>query len=85
MSDDFYVGYNPKAPSTLAGFIRRVVLGLGVATVGVCVLVLLYQSRSPAKVFEFGVVKPWTGVMTVSPYPALIWFTDRVDLETMLC
>ena len=31
--NDFYVGYLPKAPTTLARFVRRVILALGLLAV----------------------------------------------------
>src|SRR3954447_18766992 len=72
MNDEFYIGYNSAAPSGLGRFTRRIVIGVACLGVAVCGTLLLLQSRYPAKTFDYGVVKPWTGVIAEVPYPTLV-------------
>ena len=68
---DFYVGYQPNAPSSLARWIRRLVFAvLLVGVVGAAAAALL-QNRFAASRFEFGVVKEFTGDVQSKPYPIL--------------
>lgn len=72
MNDEFYIGYNSHAPTTLARFVRRVVVGIACVSVALCGVVIVSQSRNLSKTFEYGDVKPWTGTIVAAPYPALI-------------
>jgi hypothetical protein len=72
VNDEFYIGYNPAAPAGLRRFIRRVVIALACLAAAACGLILSFQSRYSARTFEFGIVKPWRGVIAAVPYPALV-------------
>ena len=71
MSDEFYVGYLPRAPRELAAFVRRcvVVLAAGVLCAGVALIV--GQPKSAPSRFEFGVNHEYTGRLELWPYPRL--------------
>ncbi|MDH3746470.1 MAG: hypothetical protein OES47_15335 [Acidobacteriota bacterium] len=69
---DFYVGYQNQAPSVLAGFLRRVVVGLLLAAVGVAAVLVLLQSRFDPGAFEYGVVRDFSGTIQETPHPLLL-------------
>jgi hypothetical protein len=71
-SNDFYIGYLPRAPRTLARLIVRTVVavtGLGLA-IG---LVLVFgQQPFPRATFEFQQYRDFDGVVEANPYTALL-------------
>src|SRR5882762_4837162 len=68
---DFYIGYLPKAPTALAGFLRRVILGIGLL-VALAALVLVSAQHPFAKsTFEYGRLRSFEGVVLAQPYPTL--------------
>ena len=68
----FYVGYQDRAPAVLGRFLRRVVLLLILAAIGVAVLLVVLQAPFDPGVFEFGVVKRYQGVLVEDPVPLLV-------------
>ncbi len=69
---DFYVGYLPKAPHTLASFIRRIVFVLGLLAVSVALVLIFGQMPFANSVFEFGKVRTFDGIIETAPYPTLL-------------
>ena len=69
--DEFYVGYLPKAPRSVAARTRLGVVIIFVAVVSVGLLLINTQSRFDPSVFEFGSVTEHTGVIRETPYPVL--------------
>jgi hypothetical protein len=69
--DEFYVGYVDRTPSGLARFVRRVVIGMGLASAIAAVLLAGLQRPLPSGVFEFGVVRDFEGVLYERPLPLL--------------
>jgi hypothetical protein len=71
MSDSFYIGYLPKAPSDLARFTRRRAAGI----VGVCLGIAAAAGAAlpyfGAGLFEFGRPQDFTGVMRCDVAPVL--------------
>jgi hypothetical protein len=72
MSDDFYIGWEAKAPASHGRATRRVVLA-------VLILVLLAglgfaasQRLIGVAFFEWGKVKQFTGLLRADPYPHLV-------------
>ncbi|MBI4910779.1 MAG: hypothetical protein HY820_44610 [Acidobacteria bacterium] len=61
--DEFYIGYLPKAPGTLSGFLRRTVITLAAAASVIALLLVLGQAPFPTATFEFGDFKPWEGTL----------------------
>lgn len=70
--NDFYVGYLPKAPTELARYVRRVVIGLALVTVAIALLLLRGQNPFPPSAFEFGKVRSFEGVIQAQPYAVLL-------------
>lgn len=71
MSDPFYLGYDDSMPPSLARFLRRVVLGLAFVVVVVVAAVAASQSPAEPGEYEFGVEKPFEGVLMEEPIPLL--------------
>jgi len=72
MNDEFYIGWEPKAPP-----------GIGKAACSVVLIMLLFAILAPAalaisqrligcSVFEWGTEKTFTGILRVEPYPHLL-------------
>src|ERR1700730_12509854 len=68
---DFYIGYLPKAPSALAGFLRRVVLGLGLLVAAVALVLVSAQLPFAKSTFEYGKLRSFEGKVVAHPYPTL--------------
>ncbi len=69
---EFYIGYLPKAPKSIAALSKRIVLGL-IALAELTAIILIFgQHRFAASFFEFGNVREFEGVLREWPNPALI-------------
>ena len=75
MSDEFYIGYEPRMPIGLALRIRRVACGLLALALAMPGVLVLSEDRFAPGVFEFGRVRTFSGEIVEFPYPAL---TSRV-------
>ena len=72
MNDEFYIGWEDKAPCGVGSQVRRaVVLLLGLMFV-LGVGLSLAQRTIGVSVFEWGKVKEFTGVLKSQPYPHLL-------------
>ncbi|MDX2031634.1 MAG: hypothetical protein SF339_13245 [Blastocatellia bacterium] len=69
--EEFYVGYQPRAPHRLGAFLRRAAMGLLGLTAVVAAVLVFGQGRFAASYFEFGTVREYVGVLHESPYPFL--------------
>jgi len=69
---DFYVGYLPKAPQTIARFVRRIVAGVGLLAVSVALVLVLGQMPFANSAFEFGKPRTFEGIIETGPYPTLL-------------
>ena len=79
MSDEFYIGYIPKAPAHLG---RRIAVAAGVLVALACLAAALLTIKQPAFAtsnFEYGVYREYTGAVGVEPFPTL-----RTDAGTFL-
>ena len=79
MNDDFYIGWEDKAPASHGRTARRfvaVILPL-VLLAGFCLAVS--QRLIGAAFFEWGTVKEFTGTLHVDPYPHLIVRADATN------
>lgn len=70
-SDEFYIGYLPRAPEGLGKWLRRVVAGLIALTLLIAVLLVFAQQPFYGSIFEFGTVRAFEGVIQEKPYPVL--------------
>jgi hypothetical protein len=69
--EEFYVGYQPKAPRSLAKTVKRIVAGVVLTGLAVGILLVLDQ-RFAASKFEFGVYREYTGTIEDWPAPTLV-------------
>jgi hypothetical protein len=71
VNDEFYIGYEPKAPSGIARRIRRLVTGVVLGALLLSAGLVYTQGRFGAGVFEFGRLRAFEGHVIEHPYPAL--------------
>jgi len=69
---DFYVGYLPKAPSTLAQFVRKVVFVLGFLAVSLALLLIVELGPFARSTFVYGEVRRFEGMVEAAPYRTLL-------------
>jgi hypothetical protein len=71
MNDDFYIGYVPKAPPSLATWTRRSALALAIGGLATGILLSSGQARFADSRFEYGIYKDYSGVVEEWPVPML--------------
>lgn len=69
--DDFYVGYQAKAPTGLSRFLRRAVVLLAIGGAGLGAILVALQAPFDPGAFEFGVVRDYEGLLAEHPAPML--------------
>ncbi len=69
---DFYVGYLPKAPVTIARFVRKAVAALGLLAVALALVFVLAQMPFANSAFEYGKLRKFEGTIVAQPYPTLL-------------
>src|SRR5262249_8114510 len=72
MSDEFYVGWQSKAPAEIGRLVKRTVLLLILMAVEAAALVAMNQRTIGVSVFEWGKVKTFSGVLENDPHPRLL-------------
>jgi hypothetical protein len=72
MNDDFYIGWEGKAPPAFRRTRRGTVAALLVLAVALATLFAVAQRTIGVSVFEWGTVKSFTGVLRSQPYPHLL-------------
>jgi hypothetical protein len=71
MTEDFYVGYLPKAPVSLGRWIARNTAALVVTGLAVGALLIFGQAPFADSKFEYGIYRDYSGVLEEWPYPIL--------------
>ena len=74
MTEDFYVGYSPKAPARLARRVAWTAAGIVFAGLAAGAVLLLNQPSFADSKFEFGVVREYTG--TIEEWPVAMLRTS---------
>lgn len=69
--NNFYVGYVPKAPMSLARFVRKVILVLGLLAITAALVLVVGQMPFANSAFEYGKVRKFEGILETRPYPTL--------------
>ena len=72
MSDEFYIGWEAKAPPGIGRFVRAVVMLSLVAAISLALTLAAVQHTIGVGVFEWGTVKNFSGVLQLQPYPHLL-------------
>jgi hypothetical protein len=69
---DFYVGYLPKAPVTIARFVRKAVAAIGLLAVALAFVLVIAQLPFANSAFEYGMLRKFDGTIVAQPYPMLL-------------
>jgi hypothetical protein len=72
MNDEFYIGWEPKAAPGIGKAVRKAVIGLFILALLVPMVLAISQHMIGASVFEWGMVKKFSGVLELQPYPHLL-------------
>ena len=72
MKDDFYIGYLPKAPKSIAQTVIISVIGIGVLMSILAFVIGNGQEKVQSNAFEFGEITELTGVLYEKPVPNLV-------------
>jgi len=72
MNDEFYIGWEDKAPPCIGSRVRRAVVFLLTLAVVLGVLLAVGQRTIGVSVFEWGKVKGFSGILKSQPYPHLL-------------
>ncbi len=72
MNDEFYIGWEDKAPPAIGSRVRRAVVFLLVLAVVLGALLAVAQRTIGVSVFEWGNVKSFSGILKSQPYPHLL-------------
>jgi hypothetical protein len=70
--NDFYVGYLPKAPTSVGRFVRKTVLALEVVAMALALVFVFGQMHFANSSFEYGNVRSFEGTIVAGPYPVLL-------------
>src|SRR5688572_29532610 len=71
-TDEFYVGYLPKAPKKIGSALRKVIFILIIAMIGVATVTALKQKKFSASNIEYGIYTEVEGHIFDKPVPHLI-------------
>jgi hypothetical protein len=71
-SDDFYIGYEGRMPTSHARAVRRAVVGAALTLIAAATLFVSVQRPLADSRFAYGVTESWTGYLTRVPAPALL-------------
>jgi hypothetical protein len=71
-TNEFYIGWQAKAPSRIGAHVRNIVGCLFIFVVVAAVIFALAQRTIGAAVFEWGTLKTFRGFLKASPYPHLL-------------
>ncbi len=72
MNDEFYIGWEDKAPAGIGQRVRRAVVLLLALTPMLGVLIAAGQRTIGVSTFEWGEVKDFSGILKSQPYPHLL-------------
>jgi hypothetical protein len=70
--DEFYIGWQVKAPTSIGWHVRKTVVALLVLLLALASIVALAQRTIGVAVFEWGTLKTFTGILKSEPYPHLL-------------
>lgn len=70
--NDFYVGYVPKAPVSLARYVRKTIVVLGFLSLAAALALVAGQMPFANSAFEYGKLRKFEGIIETHPYPTLL-------------
>ena len=71
-SDDFYIGWEDRAPAVIGRRVRLVILGLFLIVVALALALPAAQRTIGRAVFEWGTIRSFSGTLQLEPYPHLL-------------
>lgn len=80
-TDDFYIGYLPRAPKRLARATVRIIAVLAVLGLVIGLVLVFGQQPFPRATFEFQQYREFTGLVEANPYPALLVYRPGAPVE----
>ena len=72
MNDDFYIGWEAKAAPRTGKFVRTVAILLVLGGIGFALAFAARQQTIGTSVFVWGMIKKFTGILKLEPYPRLL-------------
>jgi hypothetical protein len=72
MTDEFYIGWEDKAPSAIGKTVRSAVVVVLILIVALGTVLALVQRTIGVSVFEWGKLKSFSGIFKGQPYPHLL-------------
>jgi len=72
MNDEFYIGWEAKAPADIGRTVRRAVACLLAIALLAAAVLAIAQRTIGVSVFEWGTLKDFSGIMQSQPYPHLL-------------
>lgn len=78
--DEFYIGYQEKAPTAQGKFVKRVVIGILIGVLGIGVLLAINQKGFSNGTFELGQFTELEGVLTFDPVPMIRLNNEEVGI-----
>jgi len=72
MNDEFYIGWEAKAPPSIGRFVRAVAALVIVVGIGLALVLSAVQHTIGVSVFEWGTLKNFSGLLELQPYPHLL-------------
>jgi hypothetical protein len=80
MNEDFYIGYEERAPHGLGVWLRRIAIGLLAASALIAVTLVWAQHPFAESMFDYGQPRTFRGVVWMFPAPSLALENGRVAL-----
>lgn len=71
MSREFFIGYRARQPRATARYVAAVSFILILVAVGAGILLSASQNQPAEASFEFGVLRDYSGILRMDPYPRL--------------
>jgi len=69
--DEFYIGWQGRAPRTIGLFVRKMIIALCMSVLAFGGILAFVQHSIGIAIFEWGTHKMFTGTLRTSPYPHL--------------
>lgn len=82
--DEFYIGYLPNAPAKTAGFIKIVIVFIGIVIILVSGILVWYQREFSNAVFEYGKLSEVKGYLGTDPVLHLKIIHTQDEFEVVL-
>jgi hypothetical protein len=70
--EEFYIGWQNQAPKTIGSHVRKAVFFLLLLAPVLGIVLVLTQRTIGKAVFEWGTIKPFSGILSTQPYPHLL-------------